>query len=60
VAGKRKPINHGTYGGYQTHVKRRDVPCDACCRALADYRRRYRNVRRCAPGLGWPLEARRG
>jgi WhiB family redox-sensing transcriptional regulator len=24
------PINHGTEGGYQTHKRRGETPCDAC------------------------------
>lgn len=51
----------GTYGGYQRH--RRDstlVTCRWCLRAYAEYMREYRMHRKCAPGLGWPMVARRG
>ncbi len=27
------PIHHGTPGGYNTHLRRQDAPCDACRRA---------------------------
>ena len=56
-----QPISHGTYGGYQVHVKRRSVPCAACEAARKRYKAAYRLRRvRCAKGLGLPLEARRG
>lgn len=30
---------HGTPGGYKLHRRRRDLPCEPCCAANADYRR---------------------
>lgn len=37
-----KPINHGTYGGAQTHKKRREPMCGACADAAAAYMRKLR------------------
>lgn len=39
---KRSPINHGTYGGAQTHRKRGESVCGACGEAEADYMRKLR------------------
>jgi len=33
---------HGTYGGYQRHNRRRELPCEACLMAARDYQRRFR------------------
>ena len=33
---------HGTYGGYQRHNRRRELPCEACLVAARDYQRRFR------------------
>lgn len=38
----RRPVNCGTYGGYQTHRRRGEEPCGACRRAQADYMRARR------------------
>lgn len=60
---KRRPPGervHGTAWGYRQHVRYREVPCGWCNRANADTARAQRNKGRCAPGLGWPLEASRG
>jgi hypothetical protein len=35
---KAEPIKHGTYGGYQTHQRRKVPVCDDCRQAAADYR----------------------
>lgn len=32
----------GTYGGYQLHGRRREVPCSDCTEALAAYMRHFR------------------
>jgi WhiB family redox-sensing transcriptional regulator len=37
------PIPHGTYGGYQAHLKRGDAPCDDCRTAMAEYKRALRH-----------------
>jgi hypothetical protein len=51
----------GSYAGYQQHYKKtRLVTCRPCLRAYATYARNRRHARKCAPGLGWPLVARRG
>lgn len=51
----------GSYAGYQRHYKERKlVTCRRCLRAYANYARNRRHAHKCAPGLGWPLVARRG
>lgn len=40
--GRPQPINHGTNGGYQTHRRRGQQPCDACSQAHI----RYQQARR--------------
>lgn len=45
VPGPLPPINHGTNGGYQAHLKRGSVPCDECRRGHADDKRRRRAER---------------
>lgn len=42
VVTARKPINHGSYGGYQVHLRRGEQPCDLCSKAHAVYKRAYR------------------
>lgn len=37
-----KPINHGTHGGYQAHLYRKQTPCEPCRQANADEQRRRR------------------
>jgi hypothetical protein len=37
--GRRGDINHGTSGGYSTHVRRGEVPCDDCKRERNRVRR---------------------
>ena len=50
----------GSYAGYQRHYKQASlVTCRPCLRAYADYARKRRHAHKCAPGLGWPLVARR-
>lgn len=39
---KVKPIHHGTYGGYQQHLKRGVQPCEECREARNTYVRSYR------------------
>jgi hypothetical protein len=39
---KKKPIKHGTPGGYQVHWNRGQEPCEACRQA----RREYQQARR--------------
>ena len=45
VRGERIPseIQHGTNRGYQTHLRRKDQPCDACRLAMNEYHRQYRS-----------------
>ena len=40
----QKPIEHGTYRGYGTHLKRREIACADCLAAKVAYqkRRKYR------------------
>ncbi len=40
--GQPQPINHGTNGGYHTHRRRGQQPCDACSQAHI----RYQQARR--------------
>lgn len=40
--GQPQPINHGTNGGYHTHRRRGQQPCDACSQAHI----RYQHARR--------------
>jgi hypothetical protein len=56
---KAGPIAHGTEGGYQRHSKDGTVPCTICLMAHARRSETGRRRGKCAPGLGWPLEARR-
>ena len=51
---------HGTARGYDQHQTRGEVPCGACLNGNAVDVQKRRNRGRCARGLGWPLEARRG
>jgi hypothetical protein len=57
------PREHGTMRGFNQHRYHFEQPCDACnaVRRAARQGQQYRqrNKGRCAPGLGWPLEARR-
>lgn len=43
------PISHGTTGGYRTHLRRREEPCQAC----ADAQARYRNPQGDSRHDGW-------
>jgi hypothetical protein len=49
--------------GFHQHRYYLETPCDACnaVRRAAKQRQQYRqrNAGKCAPGLGWPLEAAR-
>lgn len=58
------PREHGTMRGFKQHTYYFEQPCDACAavRRAAKQAQQYRqrNTGRCAPGLGWPLEPRRG
>lgn len=40
----RRRVNdeHGTYAGYQRHIRDRTNPCDECRAAMLDYSRQYR------------------
>jgi hypothetical protein len=51
----------GTNRGYNMHLEAvpRSVPCNPCYLAHQAYGAWVRNHRRCAPGLGWPLDTRR-
>ena len=40
--GQPQPINHGTNGGYHTHRRRGQQPCDACSQAHIRYQRARR------------------
>lgn len=37
----QRPIHHGTRGGYQTHRKRGEKPCQSCTEANRTYCRAY-------------------
>lgn len=39
---KRRPINHGTPGGYQVHWNRGQEPCDKCRKARNEYQKQQR------------------
>jgi hypothetical protein len=58
LAQRPRPINHGTRGGYLTHKNRDELACIPCAEANRVYIRKHRQRGKCAPGLGWPLEAR--
>lgn len=57
------PREHGTMRGYNQHKHNREQPCEACAAvrraAKQPQQYRWRNDGKCAPGLGWPLVARR-
>lgn len=40
--GQPQPISHGTNGGYHTHRRRGQQPCDACSQAHARLQRAWR------------------
>ena len=40
--GQPQPINHSTNGGYHTHSRRGQQPCDACSQAHIRYQRARR------------------
>lgn len=42
----KKPIEHGTYPGYQTHRRRGEQACGSCLAALASYRQSLRDAER--------------
>ena len=44
--GQPQPINHGTNGGYHTHRRRGQQPCDACSQAHIRY-----ELARCEGGV---------
>lgn len=46
VVSTRKPINHGTAGGYIAHRRRKEEPCKWCVSAHATYQRINRAARR--------------
>ncbi len=56
----RNPREHGTERGYQQHLKAREVPGKGCLTAHARAQEKREQRGKCAKGLGWPLEARRG
>lgn len=47
--------SHGTYAGWNWHMKNDKKVCAACAKASADYQKRWRRRLKCAQGLGWPL-----
>lgn len=51
---KRRPINHGTPGGYQTHWARGEVACKACKEAKAAKQKEMRTG-----GADWADNERR-
>jgi hypothetical protein len=55
----RLPEEHGTERGFQQHKARKTMACAGCLVAHASHERSRARGRLCAPGLGWPLEARR-
>lgn len=58
-----QPREHGTMRGVRQHRTYGEQLCGACApvRRAAKQAQQYRqrNRGKCAPGLGWPLEARR-
>jgi len=38
----RKPINHGTTGGYKAHRRLKEKPCDQCLAAKSAYEKKLR------------------
>jgi hypothetical protein len=60
VAKPRLPREHGTERGYRQQHAEGEVPTTANLVAHSAYVQKRRNRGRCAPGLGWPLEASRG
>ena len=54
------PREHGTNRGYHQHNRRGEVPCGPCLAAHSARELQARRGGRCAAGLGWPLEVRRG
>ena len=55
----RLPREHGTERGYRQHAADRTIAGRGCLVAHSAHVQRQRDQGRCAPGLGWPLEARR-
>lgn len=39
---KKRPINHATPGGYQTHILRGQKPCAKCAEAHSTYQKELR------------------
>ena len=39
---QRRRISHGTEGGYRTHLRRKEAPCDPCAEAAMQAARRRR------------------
>lgn len=37
---KRKPVKHGTYGGWAQHIRRDEEPCEPCRKAKNNYQRK--------------------
>lgn len=44
--GGRRPISHGTEGGYRAHRRRGEVPCDECAQAARDAKNERRAANR--------------
>lgn len=42
----RKPIEHGTKAGYETHRRRNEDPCGTCKQAIAQFRKAQRERKR--------------
>ena len=55
-----KPREHGSRRGAWAHRKHKERLCVPCAVAEAAWMQQWRLRGRCAAGLGWPLEARRG
>ena len=56
----RMPREHGTERGYRQHNEDGTIPGNGCLVAHTRFVTDRRKRGKCAPGLGWPLEARRG
>ena len=50
----------GTARGFRWHMAQKNTPCRPCLVAVSVRAKHQRDQGRCAKGLGWPLEARRG
>jgi hypothetical protein len=55
VSRPRMPINHGTEGGYNAHLRQRVLPtCNVCRKAHAEYQAAWRTTPGICPDCGLP------